>query len=188
MTKTGNKLSEVFSENRERLEAYAYYLVRDEEVARDIVSSAFLSLYQKKESIEAETTLSYIFTSVRNACLNYRRDKSNRDNIHERIKNQEGKLAELYSYTIESTDPKDLFYKDILSILDGELSKLSEEERRIFIMSNSDGKTYKEIAEVLGIPYKRVRRLAIKANEQVQKALTDYLILALPLLISSRFL
>jgi len=183
MTKTGNKLSAIFSENRERLEAFAYYLVRDEEVAKDLVSSVFLSILQKKEGLEEETSIGYVFTSVRNACLNYRRDKTNRDSIHEKIKAQEGKLAELYSYTIESTDPSELFYKDILAILEDELATLSEEERKIFVMSNNEGRSYKEIAEVLGLPYKRVRRIAMSTNEKVQKALTDYLILALPIII-----
>jgi len=57
MTKTGNKLSAIFSENRERLEAFAYYLVRDEEVAKDLVSSVFLSILQKKEGLRRKHRL-----------------------------------------------------------------------------------------------------------------------------------
>ena len=63
----------VFGENREMLERLAYFYVGSREDAEDIVSQSFLNLWEKREDILEDRILPYLFTTVKNACLDYRR-------------------------------------------------------------------------------------------------------------------
>jgi len=175
-------LAKTYDENRRRLEDFAFFMVRDREAAKDIVSDSFETLC-KKDDIKVETIIPYILTVIKNSCLNYRRDESRRAAIRDEIREKEGRMAEIYSSAIESTDPKALFCNDMMAILSEELSRLTEEERKIYMLTQ-ENKTYKEISEILGIPYKRVWRISTSINNRLQKALSDYLAMILPLLIA----
>jgi len=71
---------QTFKENRKTLERVAYYLIGDSEEARDIVGQCFLTLWEKRNEIQQDKVLSYLFISVRNACLDYRR----KDTVHKK--------------------------------------------------------------------------------------------------------
>lgn len=67
----------LFRQNYERLYFHAHAIVHDEDVAKDVVSEVFVNVWRLRETIEPSTVLPYLYTSVRNRCLDQLR-QSNR--------------------------------------------------------------------------------------------------------------
>ena len=65
------------------LERIAYFSVRDKEAAKDIVSSAFLKMWEMRGTLDTGRLLPYIYVAVRNACINWRRDSATHHDIFE---------------------------------------------------------------------------------------------------------
>lgn len=67
----------LFISHRNSFVAIARSYVRDQAVAEDIVSECFTTFWDKRESIDIQTTPeAYIVRSVKNKCLNHLRDHS----------------------------------------------------------------------------------------------------------------
>ena len=74
----------LFVKNRKMFERLAYLQIGNEEEAKDIVSKCFMSLWEHRNNIREEQVLSYLFISVRNACLDYRRSDTRHKKIYEK--------------------------------------------------------------------------------------------------------
>ena len=59
-----------------RLKNYAYRLLQDPDVATDLVQDVFLQLWENREQLDYDNNISsYIFTMVKNKCLNFIKHK-----------------------------------------------------------------------------------------------------------------
>lgn len=159
---------------RARLEIYAAYLVRDNEDARDIVSSAFTTLLQNPLVVEEDRFVPYLFRTVHNLCLNYRRDAARHRAAHSRIREREGKAFAYYSTLLESCDPSALFMSEISDICQQQIARMSDEVRQTYAL-RSDGFSYKEIARQLNINENKVDKNLRKILALLRRALSDYL-------------
>ena len=169
----------IFDQNREMLERLAYFYVGSAEEAQDIVSQSFLTLWERREEVVSDRVLPYLFTIVKNACLDYRRKEEKHRQVHEQIYRQERAMMDIYTSTIESRDPIALFTSEILSIYKETLLSLPQEQRETWLRSRIDGLTYKEIAEVLGISYKRVDKNMQQVMKKLRTTLSEYMTLLL---------
>ena len=166
---------QAFNDNRDMLERLAYFSVRDKEAARDIVSSAFLKLWEMREKIDEDRMLPYMYVSVKNACINYRRDSATHQSVYDNIRKREQSAMEFYTRAIESCNPNDLYVEDILGICRDRLENYPPLMRLIYIKSRVDGMSYKEIAEALGISVKKVDNSLQAVMKDLKIALADYL-------------
>ena len=166
---------QAFNENREMLERLAYFSVRDKEAARDIVSSTFLKLWETREKIDMDRFLPYIYISVKNACINYRRDSATHRNVYDNILQREQSAMEFYTKAMESCNPAELYVEDILSICRERLENYPPLLRLIYIKRVVEGLSYKEIAEDLDISVKKVDNSLQFVLKDLRIALADYL-------------
>ncbi len=166
---------QAFNENREMLERLAYFSVRDKEAARDIVSSTFLKLWETREKIDMDRFLPYIYISVKNACINYRRDSATHRNVYDNILQREQSAMEFYTKAMESCNPAELYVEDILAICRGRLENYPPLLRLIYIKRVVEGLSYKEIAEALDISVKKVDNSLQFVLKDLRIALADYL-------------
>lgn len=157
------------------LERIAYYFVRDNETAKDIVSKTFLDMLESGEDVDSSNLLSYMFVSVRNACLQYRRNQAIHQKVHDRILERDRGLYEIYSTAIENTNPSELLTKEILDICKDSVSKMPQQVSDIFMKNRIEGMTYKEIAKLLNISTVKVDRSIRYALKDLRRALSDYL-------------
>ena len=66
---------QLFREHYNALCNFAIRYLHDNDSAQEIVQEVFINLWQKKETITSDKSVkSYLFTSVKNRCLNYIRD------------------------------------------------------------------------------------------------------------------
>ncbi len=154
---------------------YAYTFVQDRDEAEEIVQSAFLSVWEKRESIEIRTSLkSYLYTMVRNACLNViKHEKIKQKHIGEELATAE-RSYDSVSQRVNSSE--------LETRIQVSMEKLPEQCRLIFKLSRFEELKYAEIADQLNISVKTVENQIGKALKIMREELKDYLPLILVLM------
>lgn len=138
----------LFKTHYSHLCATAYYVVDNEDTAKDIVQDFFLYCWKKRDELSILHFNSYATRAVRNAALNY-------------IK-RAGKIVFDSEAIIEASadqwaDDQYQPEENKEAALWAAISRLPEQRQRIFLMSNRDELKYKDIASQLGISVNTVK-------------------------------
>ncbi len=165
------RFTEQLANYREQLDSYAAFTVRDTEAARDLVSDVYARVLQKKEPPEEDRLLPYLYSSVRNACLNHLRDNSR----HGSLSLADKEMEPFYERALAGTDMEQILGGEVLSLSRKCLSGLSGNVQRAWWLSRRKGLSYKEIADEMGVSVKRVDKYLQKAARALRLALKDYL-------------
>jgi RNA polymerase sigma-70 factor (ECF subfamily) len=159
----------------------AYQYLDDADDAKEIVQNAFLKLWEIKGQLKDNSNLkNYLYTLVKNGCLNQIKRKQIVNNHNNNIKQRELELQ------YESLSRMSFDYMEIEELknkIEEAVSNLPEHCRKVFCMSRYEGFKNTEIAEKLNISEKTVEAHMTKALKSLRVALKDYL----PLLISILF-
>ncbi len=143
------------------LKQFASKILNDTELAEDIVQEVFVQFWETRTNMSIVSLKSYLYTIVKNKCLNQLRHLKVRKIHHEEI-----------IYTTEKffdNDEKDSSLKiKLLTSID----KLPAQCKKIFIMSRMHRLKHKEIAEELGISVKTVKNQVGKALKLLREDLT----------------
>jgi RNA polymerase sigma-70 factor (family 1) len=143
-----NWFQEIFNQNYQYILNYLYYLSGDSALAEDLVQDTFLQLWDKRDEVKEETVRSYLFTIARNCFFkNIRRQKFDLKFRSTWFENTENKSPE-YLLEMKEFDQK----------LQKAIAELPEKSRVVFLMNRTDGITYREIAEYLGVSIKSVEK------------------------------
>ncbi|MDO9512469.1 MAG: RNA polymerase sigma-70 factor [Bacteroidales bacterium] len=173
----------LFNKHFKELGFFAMRYVKDSDSAREIVHDVFINLWEKRESIDPQKDIrSYLFTSVKNRCLNHIRD--NRKFNHNLIDIEEH-LSESYENADSGIEIKELKLRISQSI-----NQLPQKCREVFEMSRKQNLKYAEIAIALNISIKTVEAHMTKALQLLRKSLSDYRVTGLLVIYSvlQRFL
>lgn len=162
----------LFTKQRRTFLNLAMSMVHDAEIAEDILHDSFISLWEKRESVN--DFIDYLYITIRNNCLRYRRDTSIHKAVYDKIAQKEQGLMEIYTRTIENCDVANLQEKEVSNIISDVMSKLSAQDRKIFMMKKFDGKSYKEISEELGITTSVIDHSLRNTTAKMKVALADY--------------
>ena len=130
----------------------------------------------KKDELEITYTLTtYLFTLVKNRCLNFLRHKLIEEEYNIQMKEELGfKL-----YALESLDYSYHSETELQEVVKRALDALPERCREVFIKSRIEGLKYKEISEELGISINTVENQIVTALKKLRVELKDYLPLLL---------
>ncbi|MEJ5053446.1 RNA polymerase sigma factor [Sphingobacterium sp. MYb382] len=123
---------------------FATNLLKDEDVAEEIVDDGFLKIWNGRQEFASLKDLrSYLYVVIRNACLDYLKSPRNRrlDTIEEK--------ANLVPS--EENIEAQLIYSELLSAVYEEVCKLPFKQREVFLLSFFEGLSTQEIALKLGI-------------------------------------
>lgn len=173
---TQELFEQLFQRYERKLCAVACSFVRDADTAKDIVNDSFASVWNHRNDIESNIE-AYLFQSVRNRCLNYRKNRQLERAVYEKILVRERGVMDYYTRTIECCNPNELFRSEIMEICRRQIEQMPELRRQIFTASKFDGKSYKEIADMNGITMKKVDRELQYAIRKLRLSLKDYLTL-----------
>lgn len=159
---------QLFREYFSSLCNFALGYVNDLDTAKEIAQEVFINLWDKKDSITSDKSVkAYLFTSVRNRCLNYIRD-------HKKFRS--------YVLDVEIEENKEVFENDsitqaeTLDKIQQAIDKLPEKCRQVFELSRFEELKYKEIAEKLGISIKTVEVQISKALKILREELKELII------------
>jgi RNA polymerase sigma-70 factor, ECF subfamily len=147
---------------------YAFSFLNDKEEAEEVVQSAFISVWEKRSSIQIETSLkAYLYRMVRNSCLNVIK--------HEKVKQQH---VAHQLYTSEAA-AESVMHKVQAAELEIKIAQamqtLPDQCRLVFQLSRFEELKYQEIADQLDISVKTVENHMGKALKLMRERLKDYL-------------
>ncbi len=163
---TSNEFEFVFRQYYQGLCRYSGLWIKDADEAEEVVQNVFVRLWEKRESLNIETSLkSYLYKSVYHSALNHIKHKKVREHyLH--MKEQEEPHSEL-----QSTQS----LKELEGRIETALLRLPEQCRLIFSMSRFQNLKYREIADVLNISVKTVENQMGKALRLMRHNLADFL-------------
>jgi len=146
-----------------RLHNFARRFVTDTEAASDIVQECYMQLWEHRHSAEIASLKSYLYTMVRNRCLNELKHRMVVSGFEQHtIKANTGSEA-LYAMGFTGRADGPLLLYELKQQVDEIMLLLPERTREVFAKSRFEGKKNREIAEELGISEKVVEKHITKA-------------------------
>lgn len=137
----------------------------DFDIAQDITQDVFVMLYERKETLEIQTSIKgFLYTAVRNRCLDHLKSVKIHDRHHEEIQRSTQQMTSQEDDTIERIALQQKIHNEI--------SKLPVRNQKIFKLSRLEGKTNQEIAEILQISKRTVETHISNALKKLRSVLT----------------
>ena len=147
----GNRevFKKIFEDYYRPLCGFSRRFITDAEICDDIVQESFLALWNKRTEIESYNVIkSYLYASVRNACLNYLR--------HENVKQKSEEEIKTLSSDWYAEDS--IVEEEVHSQIYEAIKELPPQSRNIIVMT-MNGFTNPEMAEELGVSINTIKTL-----------------------------
>ena len=160
-----NAFKKFFLSNYQRAMSQALSLVKNEEVARDIVQDSFEQLYHSCRDMSDEEMRNYLYMIVRNKCADYFRKLSVHDRYSEYVKH--------FASKSETADEHDSRIDEVLRLI----AKLNPKTRKILTTHYLSGMKYSDIAAEMEISESAVKKHIMKGLKFIRENMIKNLIL-----------
>lgn len=162
--KSSEKFVWIYRNYRISMLAVAYSIVKNKEMAEDLVHVAFVNIMEKIDilKIDDAKTKAYCIITVKNISLNYRK----REKLYkmEPIQHYEEKIVDINSIDgIDQIEQK-LAYEGIVK----EINTLPDIQRKVFWLKNNYGFSFSIIGEMLGISPTNARKIHSRAKKKLK--------------------
>ena len=140
--------------------------------AEDLVQETFLRAFKSWDHYTPGTRAkSWLFTICRNAFLRQRQQDTRRGEVVQQASSPEAPLF-LPAY---QDDPEGSFFSGLVdeTILD-HIDRIPAEFREVVLLSDLEGLSYHDIANVLDVPLGTVKSRLFRGRKLLQKELFDY--------------
>ncbi len=155
--------TELYNRHSPRVYQYCRYIMDDSDAADDVFQDTFIKFMQSAEKgTTVENVPAYLLRIARNLCLNAKRD------------NKLAAMDDIEDVQIPLED-KTVENRELGRLIEMALGLISEEYREAFILQEYNGLSYKEIADVMGVPVSTVRNRVVRAKKRLREILTPYL-------------
>ncbi len=157
---TKDDIEQLFRTNYAAMYRLAMLLLRDDDVAGDIVHDVFETLLNTRKY---DVSAAYLLTAVRNRCLKHIRRLSVQD-----------RFKAVYSVDDVEIEEEDWPDDETIALIQSTVSNdLSGACRRVVELRFSEGKSYQEITDILGISkaavYKHLRHAIDVLREKLSQ-------------------
>ena len=157
------EFEELFKSHHKSLCHFAFNLVRDEQVAKDLVQEVFFKLWQNREKVDFGLQIkSYLFKATAHSAYNHLQKSRRMIAFFPELENLLSGQAE---------KPTNMAEGEIKAQVDAAIEQLPVKCRTIFIMSKREGMKYREIADYLGLSMKTVENQMGIALRRLRKVL-----------------
>ncbi len=151
----------LFDEHSEALRNYIYYRSGDLQQAEDLVQDAFIKLWNNCKKVLLEKARGYLYAITKNAFYN--------EVAHKKVVLKYAKQAQ---QVVDIETPQFKMEGDeFMAKLQSAINDLSEGQREVFLLNRVDKKTYKEIADMLGVSQKAIEKRMHKALVKLRKTI-----------------
>jgi len=155
--------SSLFRRYYEPLCFFAVRYLHDAQSAEGIVQDFFVRLWESRAALSIQSSLkSYLYASVRNACLNQIRHEDFSTSFDDEAERPDTGAMKP-DIQVESAELADA--------LERAMNALAPRCRQIFTMAKFDGLSYQEIAEILNISINTVKTQLQRALKTLSKTL-----------------
>lgn len=135
----------------------AYYYLKNEAFAQEVVLDVFVKLWEKRDTLLAINNIEdYCFIMVKNMSLNF---------LEKESRHISADTERIPEFDSQSDSPEDTFItEELFAIYVKALDRLPDRCREVFIRAREEKQSYAQIADEMGISTKTV-------DAQLQKAL-----------------
>lgn len=168
------KITDLFERYKARFEAMARSYVCDRGVAEDLVMESFCIYLERSRDGkigECPNVPAYIFTIVKNQCLNWLNRRRRALSIVQELHDDRLRQIDLEIRSLSSLDVEELFAPEIETVIRQTLGQMSELQREIFRLFRYEGCSYKEIAARLGVSSAKIDHENRKSIRMLREAL-----------------
>jgi RNA polymerase sigma-70 factor, ECF subfamily len=157
----------LFQKYYESLCRHSFLILKDMDMAEDIVQEFFYNLWKNRSSISIKLSMkAYMFQSIRNNSLHYLEHLAVKLQYATEVGN------ERVDYLV--LEDAGMSLDELNKTIEETLSLMPERVSLIFRLNRFEGKKYKEIAEMLSISIKTVEADMGKALQIFRKSLKDF--------------
>lgn len=144
----------------------AYWLMRNEDDAEDVVQEASLRAFRYFSTFTGGNGRAWFLRIVRNTCSNFRRRR-----VHVPI---DAFDEEEYGSDESASDPEALLLQRAAAgTIDRALDHLPGRFRKLLVLREVEGLSYRELGETLGIPLGTVMSGLSRARKALRSAVND---------------
>ncbi len=154
----------------------AYRLVMNHQDAEDLVQETCLKAFKYHDKFEMGTNLrAWLFKILKNTFINnYRKKKATPQQV-DFAGIEESMESLIPDHTRTAADPESLLFAGLLDDqVEGALNDLPEEYHMVVVLADIEGKSYKEIAQIMHIPLGTVMSRLYRGRKMLEEALLDY--------------
>lgn len=170
-----NSFHEIYNAYYQKSYLYVKSYVHDEMAAEDIVSDALVKLWERMKKETVDPVRPFLFSILKNTTLDYLKHQTIKRDVHGTIEKALTRELEIRRTSLESSDPNEIFSKEIQQIIQTTIRSLPKKTREIFLLSRFENKSHKEIAELFDISQKGVEYHISQSIKELRLALNDYL-------------
>jgi len=155
----------------------AYDMIKNKQLAEEIVDEVFVNFWMKRESIDVYISVrAYLVKSVQNRCINWLEQTK-----AERLLTDNKFDIDTYDFVKWSEDYPlaDLLTEELQEKIEASIKILPDKCRNIFLLSRNEELSYEEIASRLSISVNTVKTQMKIALSRLRESLHDYLPLVL---------
>jgi RNA polymerase sigma-70 factor (family 1) len=144
---------------------FAISILRSKVLAEEIVSDVFMKIWEKRHQLDKVENLSYyLFTAVKNRCLNHLSAEKNKTDLE--INDTVFEFKSLYH------DPEQrLISAEAIQKIHQSIEELPPRCRLIFKLIKEEGLSYKQVAELLQLSIKTVENQMSLAFKKIGTAI-----------------
>lgn len=167
---------QVYNEYYARLFHYLKGYLDDTEEIKDVIQNTFISLWSNRATLSDNDShiCSWLFTVVKNQCLNYIRDKQSHLRIQSKIELLENEKLRWQAQSLHSFIPESINLAELQKLVDNAINEMPDQCRKIYQLSREEGLSHKEIGAQLNISTKTVESQISKALRILRSKFNDY--------------
>ena len=167
------EMKRIFQEHYRTVYLRIYRFVKQKETAEDLTQEVFLKLWRKKNQLEITDSLGgYLATMAYHEAMGFLRKN------HATITD----IDEQSAMKVGSDGNQEINRMDLQQQINTAVNQLPPRCKSVFVLSRFEGKSYKEIAEIMNISTKTVEHQLSKALRTLRLHLKDYIQMCLLIL------
>ncbi|GAA6257712.1 RNA polymerase sigma-70 factor [Bacteroides sp. f07] len=167
------KFQKFFTINFPKVKNFAQMLLKSEAEAEDVAQDVFCKLWLQPEIwLDTDKDLdNYIFIMTRNIVLNIFKHQQ----IEQEYQDEVVEKTFLYELTEKEEILDNVYYKEMLMIIQLTLEKMPKRRRLIFELSRFKGLSHKEIADKLDVSIRTIEHQVYLALIELKKILVLFI-------------
>ncbi|MBB6107765.1 RNA polymerase sigma-70 factor (ECF subfamily) [Mucilaginibacter lappiensis] len=137
-------------------------LVKDEDIAQELLQDLFMKIWEKKEKINLEGSFkSFLYKVAENIVYSYFRKVAKDARLIDKL---------ISDYVDFDTNAEELIIaKETNAMLQRAIECLPTQRQQVYILCKLQGKTHEEVSNLLGISTSTINNQIVKANKSVKE-------------------